>query len=151
LELSEVQKSYYPKKGEVSQDWFLVDAQDQTLGRLATRISRVLMGKNKPQFTPGADVGDFVVVINAEKITVSGKRLDQKIYYRNSGYPGGMKAVTLREQLTRRPERVIRSAVWGMLPHNRYGRRLLRKLRVFAGPEHAHQAQQPIPLPDEQA
>jgi large subunit ribosomal protein L13 len=151
LELSEVQKSYYPKKGEVSQDWFLVDAQDQTLGRLATRISRVLMGKNKPQFTPGADVGDFVVVINAEKITVSGKRLDQKIYYRNSGYPGGMKAVTLREQLTRRPERVIRSAVWGMLPHNRYGRRLLRKLRVFAGPEHAHQAQQPVPLPDEQA
>lgn len=146
-----MQKSYYPKKGEVSQDWFLVDAQDQTLGRLATRISRVLMGKNKPQFTPGADVGDFVVVINAEKITVSGKRLDQKIYYRNSGYPGGMKAVTLREQLTRRPERVIRSAVWGMLPHNRYGRRLLRKLRVFAGPEHAHQAQQPIPLPDEQA
>lgn len=146
-----MQKSYYPKKGEVSQDWFLVDAQDQTLGRLATRISRVLMGKNKPQFTPGADVGDFVVVINAEKITVSGKRLDQKIYYRNSGYPGGMKAVTLREQLTRRPERVIRSAVWGMLPHNRYGRRLLRKLRVFAGPEHAHQAQQPVPLPDEQA
>lgn len=144
-----MQKSYYPKKGEVNQEWFLVDAQGQTLGRLATRIARVLIGKNKPQFTPGADVGDFVVVINAEKITVSGKRLDQKIYYRNSGYPGGMKAVTLRDQLTRRPERVIRAAVWGMLPHNRYGRRLLRKLRVFAGPEHAHQAQQPVPLPDD--
>jgi large subunit ribosomal protein L13 len=147
--LSEVQKSYYPKLGEVSQDWYLVDAQGQTLGRLATRIARVLIGKNKPQFTPGVDLGDFVVVVNAEKITVSGKRLDQKIYYHNSGYPGGMKAVTLRDQLARRPERVIRSAVWGMLPHNRYGRRLLRKLRVFAGPDHEHQAQKPIPLPDD--
>ena len=144
-----MQKSYYPKKGEVNQAWFLVDAQGQNLGRLATRIARVLIGKNKPQFTPGADVGDFVVVVNAEKIAVSGKRLDQKVYYRNSGYPGGMRAVTLREQLTRRPERVIRAAVWGMLPHNRYGRRLLRKLRVFAGPDHAHQAQQPVPLPDD--
>ena len=144
-----MQKSYYPKLGEVSQEWYLVDAQGQTLGRLATRIARVLIGKNKPQFTPGVDIGDFVVVVNAEKITVSGKRLDQKIYYHNSGYPGGMKAVTLRDQLARRPERVIRSAVWGMLPHNRYGRRLLRKLRVFAGPDHEHQAQKPIPLPDD--
>jgi len=144
-----VQKSYYPKLGEVSQDWYLVDAQGQTLGRLATRIARALIGKNKPQFTPGVDIGDFVVVVNAEKITVSGKRLDQKVYYHNSGYPGGMKAVTLRDQLVRRPERVIRSAVWGMLPHNRYGRRLLRKLRVFAGPDHEHQAQKPIPLPDD--
>jgi large subunit ribosomal protein L13 len=147
--LSEVQKSYYPKLGEVSQEWYLVDAQGQTLGRLATRIARALIGKNKPQFTPGVDIGDFVVVVNAEKITVSGKRLDQKVYYHNSGYPGGMKAVTLRDQLVRRPERVIRSAVWGMLPHNRYGRRLLRKLRVFAGPDHEHQAQKPIPLPDD--
>jgi len=144
-----VQKSYYPKLGEVSQEWYLVDAQGQTLGRLATRIARALIGKNKPQFTPGVDIGDFVVVVNAEKITVSGKRLDQKVYYHNSGYPGGMKAVTLRDQLVRRPERVIRSAVWGMLPHNRYGRRLLRKLRVFAGPDHEHQAQKPIPLPDD--
>jgi large subunit ribosomal protein L13 len=149
LELSEVQKSYYPKLGEVSQEWYLVDAQGQTLGRLATRIARALIGKNKPQFTPGVDIGDFVVVVNAEKITVSGKRLDQKVYYHNSGYPGGMKAVTLRDQLVRRPERVIRSAVWGMLPHNRYGRRLLRKLRVFAGPDHEHQAQKPTPLPDD--
>ncbi|HLF81988.1 MAG TPA: 50S ribosomal protein L13 [Anaerolineales bacterium] len=144
-----MQKSYYPKLGEVSQEWYLVDAQGQTLGRLATRIARALIGKNKPQFTPGVDIGDFVVVVNAEKITVSGKRLDQKVYYHNSGYPGGMKAVTLRDQLVRRPERVIRSAVWGMLPHNRYGRRLLRKLRVFAGPDHEHQAQKPIPLPDD--
>ena len=144
-----MQKSYYPKLGEVSQEWYLVDAQGQTLGRLATRIARALIGKNKPQFTPGVDIGDFVVVVNAEKITVSGKRLDQKVYYHNSGYPGGMKAVTLRDQLVRRPERVIRAAVWGMLPHNRYGRRLLRKLRVFAGPDHEHQAQKPIPLPDD--
>ncbi|HJX40062.1 MAG TPA: 50S ribosomal protein L13 [Anaerolineales bacterium] len=144
-----MQKSYYPKLGEVSQEWYLVDAQGQTLGRLATRIARALIGKNKPQFTPGVDIGDFVVVVNAEKITVSGKRLDQKVYYHNSGYPGGMKAVTLRDQLVRRPERVIRSAVWGMLPHNRYGRRLLRKLRVFAGPDHEHQAQKPTPLPDD--
>ena len=145
-----MQKSYYPKLGEVSQEWYLVDAQGQTLGRLATRIARALIGKNKPQFTPGVDIGDFVVVVNAEKIAVSGKRLDQKVYYHNSGYPGGMKAVTLRDQLVRRPERVIRSAVWGMLPHNRYGRPLLRKLRVFAGPDHEHQAQKPIPLPDDQ-
>ena len=144
-----MQKSYYPKLGEVSQEWYLVDAQGQTLGRLATRIARVLIGKNKPQFTPGVDIGDFVVVVNAERIAVSGKRLDQKVYYHNSGYPGGMKAVTLRDQLVRRPERVIRSAVWGMLPHNRYGRRLLRKLRVFAGPDHEHQAQKPTPLPDD--
>jgi len=144
-----VQKSYYPKLGEVSQEWYLVDAQGQNLGRLATRIARALIGKNKPQFTPGVDIGDFVVVVNAERITVSGKRLDQKVYYHNSGYPGGMKAVTLRDQLVRRPERVIRSAVWGMLPHNRYGRRLLRKLRVFAGPDHEHQAQKPTPLPDD--
>lgn len=143
-----MQKSYYPKPGEVDRAWYLVDAQGQNLGRLATRIARALTGKNKPQFTPGADIGDFVVVVNAEKVSVSGKRLDQKIYYRNSGYPGGLRAVTLRKQLTSRPERVIRSAVWGMLPHNRYGRSLLRKLRVFAGPEHTHQAQKPIPLPE---
>lgn len=143
-----MQKSYYPKAGEVSQEWFLVDAQGQTLGRLATRIARTLIGKDKPQFTPGVDVGDFVIVVNAKHIQVSGKRLDQKVYYRHSGYPGGLKAVTLREQLDKHPERVIRSAVWGMLPHNRYGRRLLRKLRVFAGPQHTHKAQKPTPLPD---
>lgn len=141
-----VQKSYYPKAGEVNQEWFLVDAQGQTLGRLATRIARVLIGKNKPHFTPGVDLGDYVVVVNAKQIRVSGKRLDQKVYYRHSGYPGGLKAVTLREQLDKHPERVIRSAVWGMLPHNRYGRSLLRKLRVFSGPQHAHKAQKPTPL-----
>lgn len=144
--VKQVKKSYYPKAAEVDQQWLLVDAQGQTLGRLATRIARALIGKDKPQFTPGVDVGDYVVVINAEKIEVSGKRLDQKVYYRHSGFPGGLKAITLREQLSKHPERVIQSAVWGMLPHNRHGRRLLRKLRVFAGPHHTHHAQKPTPL-----
>jgi len=116
---------------------------DRNLGRLASRIARVLMGKDKPQYTPGVDVGDFVIVINAERITVTGKRLDQKIYYRHSGYPGGLKKISLRDQLAKAPERVIRSAVWGMIPHNRFGRKLLKKLKVYAGPEHPHQAQSP--------
>jgi large subunit ribosomal protein L13 len=138
-----VQKSYYPKPGEIERQWILVDAQDQRLGRLATRIARTLMGKDKPGFTPGVETGDFVVVINCEKITVSGNRLDDKAYYRHSGYPGGLKRITLRDQLSRFPERVIRSAVWGMLPHNRYGRKLLKRLKVYAGAEHPHQAQEP--------
>jgi large subunit ribosomal protein L13 len=138
-----VQKSYYPKQGEVERQWILVDAQDQRLGRLATRIARTLLGKDKPQFTPGVETGDFVVVINAEKITVTGNRLDDKMYYRHSGYPGGLKSISLRDQLARFPERVIRSAVRGMLPHNRYGRKLLRRLKVYAGSEHPHEAQKP--------
>lgn len=140
-----MQKSYYPKQGEVERKWVLVDAQDQRLGRLATRIARALMGKDKPQFTPGVETGDFVVVINAEKITVTGNRLDDKMYYRHSGYPGGLKRISLREQLERFPERVVQSAVWGMLPHNRYGRKLLKRLKVYAGPEHPHGAQKPLP------
>jgi large subunit ribosomal protein L13 len=138
-----VQKSYYPKPGEVERRWVLVDAKDQRLGRLATRIARTLMGKDKPQFTPGVETGDFVVVINAEKISVTGNRMDDKIYYRHSGYPGGLKRITLRDQLDRFPERVLQSAVWGMLPHNRYGRKLLKRLKVYAGPEHPHEAQKP--------
>jgi large subunit ribosomal protein L13 len=138
-----VQKSYYPKPGEVERRWVLVDAQDQRLGRLATRIARTLMGKDKPSFTPGVETGDFVVVINAEKITVTGNRMDDKIYYRHSGYPGGLKSITLRDQLAKFPERVLQSAVWGMLPHNRYGRKLLKRLKVYAGAEHPHDAQKP--------
>jgi large subunit ribosomal protein L13 len=141
-----VQKTYYPKAGEVSREWYAVDAAGQNLGRLATRIARALIGKDKPQFTPGVDVGDFVVVYNAEKVTVTGKKLDEKLYYRASGYPGGLKAMTLRRLLARHPERVVQSAVWGMLPHNRMGRALLRKLKVYAGPNHPHQAQKPRPL-----
>ncbi len=141
-----VQKTYYPKAGEVEREWYIVDATGQNLGRLASRIARILLGKDKPQFTPGVDIGDFVVVVNAEKLAVTGKKLDDKIYYRHSGYPGGLKQISLRDQLARFPDRVIRSAVWGMLPHNRHGRKLLKKLKIYAGPDHPHAAQKPKPL-----
>jgi large subunit ribosomal protein L13 len=141
-----VQKTYYPKPDELSREWVLVDADGQNLGRLASRIARVLLGKDKAKFTPGVDVGDFVIVVNAEKISVTGKRLDQKFYYRHSGYPGGLKKISLRDQLDKFPDRVIRSAVWGMVPHNRFGRKLMKKLRVFTGPDHTHDAQKPKPI-----
>lgn len=141
-----MQKTYYPKPSEVTHDWYLVDATGQNLGRFATQVARLLLGKNKPEFTPGVDTGDFVIIINAEKIVVTGKKLDDKYYFRHSGYPGGMKQISLRNQLERFPERVIRSAVWGMLPHNRYGRKLMKKLKIYAGPDHPHGAQKPQPL-----
>jgi len=141
-----VQKTFYPKQEDITRSWHVVDAAGQNLGRLATRIAGVLMGKTKPEFTPGVDVGDFVIVVNAEKITVTGKRLDQKIYYRHSGYPGGLKSITLRNQLEKFPDRVIRSAVWGMIPRNRHGRKLMKKLKIYAGPEHHHKAQNPSVL-----
>lgn len=139
-------KTYYPKPEDIDNQWRLADADGQTLGRLASRISSVLLGKNKPIVTPGVDTGDFVIVINASKIQVTGDRLDQKMYYRHSGYPGGLRTISLREQLKRSPERVIRSAVWGMLPHNRQGRRLLRKMKVYSGPDHPHRPQKPVRL-----
>jgi large subunit ribosomal protein L13 len=139
-------KTYNAKPGEIPRDWYLVDAEGQTLGRLATRLADVLRGKGKPQYTPHVDTGDFVVVVNAEKIAVTGNKLDDKLYYRHSGYPGGLKERTLREQLARRPEEVIRKAVKGMLPRNRLARRQLTKLKVYAGPEHPHDAQGPKPL-----
>ncbi len=139
-------KTYMAKPGEVTREWYVVDASGKTLGRLATEIARILRGKHKPQYTPHVDVGDFVIVINAEKIAVTGRKLDQKRYYRHSGYPGGLRSITLRRQLEKHPERVIRAAVKGMLPKNRLGRRMLKKLKVYAGPEHPHQAQQPKPL-----
>jgi len=142
-----VQKTYYPKKGEVTSQWYVVDADGVNLGRLSTRIARALLGKDKPQYTPGVAMGDYVVVINAEKIETTGRKLDEKIYYRHTGYPGGLKKITLREQLQRFPERVIESAVWGMLPHNRHGRKLMKRLNVYAGAEHPHKAQNPKPLP----
>jgi large subunit ribosomal protein L13 len=141
-----VQKTYFPKQGDITREWVVVDAEGQNLGRLATRVARALLGKDKPTFTPGAEMGDFVVVINAEKVTVTGKRLDEKFYYRISGYPGGISKVSLREQLRKHPERVMTAAVRGMLPKNRYGRSLLRHLKVYAGPEHPHSAQTPKPL-----
>jgi large subunit ribosomal protein L13 len=139
-------KTYNAKPGEIERRWYVVDAEGQTLGRLATRIADTLRGKGKPQFTPHVDTGDFVVVVNAEKISVTGNKLDEKIYYRHSGYPGGLKQRTLREQLDRRPTEVIRTAVKGMLPKNKLAARQLTKLKVYAGPEHPHAAQDPKSL-----
>jgi large subunit ribosomal protein L13 len=140
-------KTYSAKPKEIEQRWFVVDAEGQTLGRLATRIADTLRGKRKPQYTPHVDTGDFVVVVNAEKITVTGKKLEQKRYYRHSGYPGGLRSRTLAEQLERRPTEVIRKAVKGMLPRNRLARRQITKLKVYTGPDHPHEAQNPQPLP----
>jgi large subunit ribosomal protein L13 len=139
-------RTYNAKPGEVERRWYVVDADGQTLGRLATRIADTLRGKDKAQYTPHVDTGDFVVVVNAEKVVVTGNKLDQKRYYRHSGYPGGLRSRTLREQLDRRPTEVIRKAVKGMLPKNRLARQQLNKLKVYAGPEHPHQAQAPQPL-----
>jgi len=141
-----VKKTYYPKAGEIEHKWFVADANDQNLGRFASKIAPILIGKHKPVYTPGVDTGDFVIVINAERVAVTGNKLDDKMYYRHSGYPGGLKEITLRDQLDKHPDRVIRSAVWGMLPHNKLGRKLLKKLKVYAGPEHPHEAQDPQPL-----
>lgn len=143
-------KTYNAKPGEVAREWYVVDADGQTLGRLATRIADTLRGKRKPQYTPHVDTGDFVVVVNADKIAVTGRKLDQKRYYRHSGYPGGLRSRTLREQLERRPTEVLRAAVKGMLPKNRLARRQLTKLKIYAGPEHPHAAQNPRPLDLEQ-
>ena len=131
---------------DVERKWYVVDAEGQTLGRLAAEIAKVLRGKNKPEFTPHVDTGDFVIVINAEKITVTGKKLDQKIYYHHSDYVGGMKETTLREKLAKKPESVIELAVKGMLPKGPLGRQMLKKLHVYAGPEHNHEAQKPESL-----
>src|SRR3954447_23803839 len=140
------QKTWNAKPGEITRRWYVVDAEGQTLGRLATRIADTLRGKGKAEYTPHVDTGDFVVVVNAEKIQGPGNKLDQKMYPRPSGYPGGLRSRTLREQLDRRPTEVIRKAVKGMLPRNRLGRAQLGKLKVYAGPEHPHQAQSPEPL-----
>src|SRR5215211_930267 len=138
-------KTYVATPLDRERNWLLVDAEGQTLGRLATQIADALRGKRKPTYTPHVDTGDFVVVINAEKIAVTGDKLHEKLYYRHSGYPGGLKKRTLGEMLARRPEEVIRLAVRGMLPKNRLARKQLTKLKVYAGPEHPHEAQKPTP------
>jgi large subunit ribosomal protein L13 len=139
-------KTYSAKPGEIQRDWLVVDAEGKTLGRLATVIAERLRGKGKAVFTPHIDTGDFVVVVNAEKIAVTGNKLDEKMYYRHSGYPGGLRQRTLREQLDRQPTEVLRKAVKGMLPRNKLGRAQLTKLKIYAGPEHPHDAQAPTPL-----
>ncbi len=141
-----MKKTFYPKAEDISRKWVLIDAKGKNLGRLSTVISKLILGKHKPEYTPGVDVGDFVVVINAEQIVVTGKKMDDKYYYRVSGYQGGLKQINLRNQLEKRPEYVIEHAVKGMLPHNRLGRQLNKKLKVYAGTEHPHQAQNPVPV-----
>ena len=141
-----MQKTYVPKLNDISSEWVVVDAKDQYLGRLATQIARLLLGKHKPSFTPGVSVGDFVIVVNAGNIRVTGNKMEDKVYYHHSGYPGGIKSVTLRQQLKKYPDRVIRSAVWGMLPHNKFGRSILNRLKIYSGSEHPHDAQNPKTL-----
>ena len=137
-------KTYFPK--ETSHDWVVIDAAGQRVGRLATRVAQTLRGKHKPTFTPNQAGGDFVIVVNADKIVFTGHKLDQKLYDRYSGYPGGLKQTPAREMLAKRPERVVERAVWGMLPKTRMGRKLIRRLKVYAGDAHPHQAQQPRPM-----
>ena len=136
-------KTYYAKPGEVQREWLLVDATDKTLGRLASEVAQILRGKNKPTYTPHVDTGDFVIVVNCDKIKVTGSKATDKVYVRYSGYPGGLKQETFAEAMAKHPERVIRHAVKGMLPHNRLGAKMLKKLKVYAGPDHPHAAQQP--------
>ncbi len=140
-------KSFYPKAAEIDREWLLVDADGQTLGRLATKLAALLLGKHKPTFTPGVELGDFIIVINASKITVTGTKthtkLTEKMYHHHSGYPGGLKTISLRDQLSSYPDRVIRAAVWGMLPHNKMGHHIIKRLKVYGGTEYPHSAQKP--------
>ncbi|HLV10080.1 MAG TPA: 50S ribosomal protein L13 [Halanaerobiales bacterium] len=135
--------TYMAKPEEIQHEWYVIDADGQTLGRLATEIATILRGKHKTTFTPHVDTGDFVIVINAEKVKLTGNKLDQKKYYRHSGYPGGLKEMTYRRLLEKKPELIIEKAVKGMIPHNKLGRQIINKLKVYAGPDHPHQAQQP--------
>ena len=137
-------KTFITKPAEIERSWYVIDAEGQTLGRLATQIAVLLRGKHKPIYSPSVDCGDFVVVINAEKIHVTGRRLDQKKYYRHSGYPGGLSEISLRDQLQKHPTRVIEAAVRGMLPKNKLGRKMFKKMKAYAGTEHPHEAQGPV-------
>ena len=139
-------KTYVTKASDIVRKWYVVDASDQTLGRLASRVARILIGKHKPIFSPNMDSGDFVIIVNAEKIRTTGRKLSDKMYYSHSGYPGGIKSADLETMLRTHPERVLERAIKNMLPHNKLGRNMIRKLKVYAGPEHPHEAQQPEKL-----
>jgi large subunit ribosomal protein L13 len=136
-------RTLFAKKSEVERKWYLVDAKDAVLGRLAVKIAQCLTGKNKPIFTPNSDTGDFIIVINADKVRFTGKKLDNKVYYSHSNYPGGLKAETAKQRLSRCPEKIITDAVWGMIPKGRLGRAMIKKLKVYRGSEHPHEAQKP--------
>jgi len=139
-------RTYNTTKEEIQREWYVVDAEGQILGRLATRLASILRGKHKPIFTPWLDCGDFIIVVNVDKIKVTGNRMDSKVYYHHSGYVGGLKSITLRGQLERHPDRVLAAAVKRMLPHNRLGRKMFKKLKLYAGGEHPHAAQKPRKL-----
>jgi large subunit ribosomal protein L13 len=139
-------RTYSPKAEDIVRQWYVVDATDKVLGRLATEIAQVLRGKRKPSFSPHADVGDHVIVVNAEKVAVTGRKAEKKVYYRHTGYPGGIRSTSYADMMRKHPERIIQKAVWGMLPHNTLGRSVYKKLRVYAGPDHRHGAQMPVPL-----
>jgi len=141
-----VKKTYTTKPSDVKREWYIVDAEGKTLGRLASRIAAVLRGKGKPIYSPSVDTGDYVIVVNADKVIVTGRKLDEKMYYRHTGYPGGLVTTSLRTQLAKHPERVLMAAVRGMLPHNRLGRAMFKKLKVYAGTEHPHSAHKPKKL-----
>ncbi|MBI3158931.1 MAG: 50S ribosomal protein L13 [Chloroflexi bacterium] len=141
-----MEKTYYPKQGEITQEWFVADAQGQNLGRFASQVAAVLLGKHKPTYTPGVDTGAHVIVLNCGAVTVTGNKLEDKKYFRHTGYPGGIRETNLRKLLEKHPERVIEAAVWGMVPHNRYGRKLMKKLKIYPGAEHPHAGQNPQPL-----
>lgn len=143
---AQLQKTYSPKPGDIERSWFVVDAADIPLGRLASEVAQVLRGKHKPTYAPHVDGGDYVVVVNADKVHVSGNKEIEKLYFRHSGYPGGLRAETLSEMRSKHPERIVEVAVKGMLPKNRLGRQMARKLKVYGGPDHPHQSQRPEPL-----
>ena len=144
--MSESQKTYSPSAKDIERQWYVVDADGKVLGRLASQIAHVLRGKHKPVFAPHLDMGDHVIVVNAKTVRVTGKKAEQKVYYRHTGYPGGIKSTPFSRMIQNHPERVIKKAVWGMLPHNSLGRHMLKKLKVYAGADHRHEAQKPQPL-----
>ena len=139
-------KTFIPKQNEADKKWYVIDAQGKHLGRLASEVAKILRGKNKPEFTPHLDMGDFVIIVNAEKVELTGKKLDQSFYTYHTGHPGGLKQISFRKMLETKPDKLILNAVKGMLPKNRLGRQMLTKLKVYAGPNHQHQAQQPETL-----
>ena len=141
-----VYKTYTPKASSIEHQWHVVDATDKVLGRLASQIAQVLKGKHRPTYAPHMDMGDHIVVVNVEKIRVTGSKADKKVYHRHTGYPGGLRTTSFERMMEDHPDRILKKAVWGMLPNNRLGRQLLKKLRIYAGPEHRHVAQQPVAL-----
>ncbi|MFN2557433.1 MAG: 50S ribosomal protein L13 [Nitriliruptorales bacterium] len=140
-------RTYSPSAREIQREWYVVDARDEVLGRLASRVAQILRGKHKPMFAPHLDVGDYVIVVNAAEVRLTGEKIEQKVWHRHSGYPGGLKSVPFARLLATSPEKAVEKAVRGMLPKNKLGRQMVRKLKVYAGPEHPHEAQQPKPLP----